>query len=127
MTQANTDGRSPTHYKTNEKEGKQHWDRAWELYREAWFVLNITKYVERYRGKNGIKDLEKARHYLDKLIELETQALTDRQVEVVHYRTKEQRIMCCSDTANQKATEIVENVTCIRCNAILQSFLQPKG
>lgn len=53
---------------------QQHWDRAWDLYREAWFVLNITKYCERYRKKDGIKDLEKARHYLDKLIEKETEA-----------------------------------------------------
>ena len=32
---------------------------------------NIIKYVVRYRDKNGIEDLKKARHYLDKLIELE--------------------------------------------------------
>lgn len=55
--------------------GEQHWDRMWRLYREAWFVGNITKYVERYRGKDGIKDLLKAQHYLAKLIELETAEL----------------------------------------------------
>jgi len=33
---------------------------------------NVVKYVTRYKAKNGIKDLEKARHYLDKLIEVET-------------------------------------------------------
>ena len=32
---------------------------------------NIIKYVTRFRKKNGIQDLEKARHYLDKLIEVE--------------------------------------------------------
>lgn len=32
---------------------------------------NIIKYVSRHRDKNGIRDLEKARHYLDKLIEVE--------------------------------------------------------
>lgn len=57
------------HYKT--EEGEQHWDRMWRFYREAWFVGNITKYVERYRDKNGIEDLKKAQHYLQKLIELE--------------------------------------------------------
>ena len=57
------------HYKN--RKGQQHWDRAWDLYREAWFVLNITKYVERYREKGGLTDLLKAQHYLDKLIELE--------------------------------------------------------
>ena len=33
---------------------------------------NIIKYVTRWRAKNGIKDLEKARHYIDLLIEMET-------------------------------------------------------
>lgn len=30
---------------------------------------NIIKYVTRHPDKNGLADLEKARHYLDKLIE----------------------------------------------------------
>ncbi len=33
---------------------------------------NVVKYVARFRHKDGIQDLEKARHYLDKLIEVET-------------------------------------------------------
>ena len=32
---------------------------------------NIIKYVTRWRNKNGINDLCKARHYIDLLIELE--------------------------------------------------------
>ena len=31
---------------------------------------NIIKYVTRYKDKNGVEDLKKARHYLDKLIEV---------------------------------------------------------
>jgi len=34
-------------------------------------VGNVIKYVCRYQLKGGIKDLEKARHYLDMMIELE--------------------------------------------------------
>ena len=34
-------------------------------YREA----NIIKYVSRYASKNGLQDLEKARHYLEMLID----------------------------------------------------------
>lgn len=34
---------------------------------------NIIKYVCRYGKKNGLEDLEKARHYLDMLIALEKQ------------------------------------------------------
>lgn len=32
---------------------------------------NIVKYVSRWRDKGGVEDLMKARHYLDKLIEVE--------------------------------------------------------
>ena len=32
---------------------------------------NIIKYVCRYKNKNGLEDLKKARHYIDILIELE--------------------------------------------------------
>ena len=32
---------------------------------------NVIKYVSRWRKKNGIKDLEKAKHYIELLIELE--------------------------------------------------------
>ena len=32
---------------------------------------NVIKYVSRWRKKNGIADLEKAKHYIELLIELE--------------------------------------------------------
>lgn len=32
---------------------------------------NVIKYVTRWRKKDGRKDLEKARHYIDLLLELE--------------------------------------------------------
>lgn len=35
----------------------------------GWLEGNIVKYVSRWREKGGLKDLEKARHYLAKLIE----------------------------------------------------------
>lgn len=38
----------------------------------GFFEGNVVKYVTRWRGKGGVEDLRKARHYLDKLIELET-------------------------------------------------------
>lgn len=33
---------------------------------------NVIKYVSRWRDKNGLADLEKAKHYIELLIELET-------------------------------------------------------
>jgi hypothetical protein len=56
-----------THYKTG---GEEHWDRVHRLGLD-YFQGQITKYVERWKLKNGIQDLEKARHFLDKYIELE--------------------------------------------------------
>lgn len=49
---------------------------------EAWMTTeefagflrgNVIKYVARCTQKNGLEDLRKARHYLDKLIEFELQ------------------------------------------------------
>ena len=33
---------------------------------------SVIKYVSRWRNKNGVADLKKAKHFLDLLIELET-------------------------------------------------------
>lgn len=54
------------HYK---KGGEEHWDRAWRLNYDP-FQYIITKWIERWRDKGGLQDLEKARHALDKYIEL---------------------------------------------------------
>lgn len=37
----------------------------------GYFEGNVIKYVTRWRQKNGIADLEKAKHYIELLIELE--------------------------------------------------------
>lgn len=34
---------------------------------------NAVKYLSRWRHKGGVEDLKKARHYIDKLIETETE------------------------------------------------------
>ncbi len=39
----------------------------------GYFEGNVVKYVSRWRKKNGIADLEKAKHYIDLLIQLETE------------------------------------------------------
>lgn len=36
----------------------------------------IIKYVSRFRAKNGVQDLEKAKHVIDMLIEFETKKAT---------------------------------------------------
>jgi hypothetical protein len=37
----------------------------------GYFEGNVIKYVTRWRDKGGVSDLEKARHYIDMLIQLE--------------------------------------------------------
>jgi|TARA_R110000823_G_C15712087_1_gene477671 hypothetical protein len=50
--------------------GTQPWDFIAEQGLD-FFEGNIIKYVVRWKRKNGVDDLRKARHYLDKLIEME--------------------------------------------------------
>ena len=67
MKKANDDQIGGNHYKDKII---QPWDfiAANEL---GYFEGNIVKYVSRWRDKGGMVDLKKAKHYLDKLIELE--------------------------------------------------------
>jgi len=37
----------------------------------GYFEGNVIKYVTRWKNKNGVADLEKAKHYLEMLIEFE--------------------------------------------------------
>jgi hypothetical protein len=62
------------HYRTKQY---QPWDvmRDWMTAEQySGFLLGaIIKYVARYRDKSGVEDLKKARHFLDKLIESESE------------------------------------------------------
>ena len=55
----------------------QPWD-TWMPWNLNGFQANILKYVVRYRDKGGLKDLEKAKHFLEKLIEIETARGADK-------------------------------------------------
>ena len=63
----------PDYYKG--ENGKDLFDMFEEEFPKEWtigfYVLNLVKYARRYKGKNGIEDLKKARTYLDRLIEFE--------------------------------------------------------
>lgn len=52
------------------KNGVQPWDII-QQYDLNFFAGNIVKYILRYKYKNGVEDLQKAEHYIKKLIELE--------------------------------------------------------
>lgn len=55
----------------------QHWDIV-EEYGLNYFEGAVVKYVLRHRDKNGVQDLKKARHTLDRLIEIEEARSAER-------------------------------------------------
>ena len=68
VTKANDTQIGGSHYK-NDGLHEEHWDRAWRLRYDCYQYI-ITKWIERWREKGGLQDLEKARHALDKYIEV---------------------------------------------------------
>jgi hypothetical protein len=64
---ANTHQVAGVHYQTT----IQPWDY---IHRNGigYLAGNVIKYVSRYKAKNGIQDLHKAKHYIEKLIEEES-------------------------------------------------------
>jgi hypothetical protein len=47
----------------------EHWDIA-IMHKMDFFQYQVTKYVMRWKKKNGVKDLEKAMHFIQKYIEV---------------------------------------------------------
>ena len=47
----------------------QHWDFVADALSGRYLEGVITKYITRWRKKNGVEDLLKAQHYLEKLVE----------------------------------------------------------
>ena len=71
-----------THYKRG---GEEHWDRVNRLGLN-YFQAAATKYIERcYLKDNVVQDLNKAIHYLEKLIEIETGNAGAELVEMCGY------------------------------------------
>ena len=66
MTNANARQVGGSHYRNK----IQHWD--WVASNELdYFQGQITKYVARWKNKNGMEALEKAQHFLEKYIEIQ--------------------------------------------------------
>lgn len=66
MTEANARQVGGDHYKTG---GEEHWDMV-ARFQLDYFQGQITKYVMRWKKKNGLQDLKKAQHFLQKYLEL---------------------------------------------------------
>lgn len=61
-----------SHYRA----GIQHWDLMAHN-RVGYFEAQITKYITRWKKKNGVQDVEKSIHYFEKLTELLNQDVLD--------------------------------------------------
>jgi hypothetical protein len=65
VSQANSKQVGGNHYGLS---GLQHWDLV-VMFKWDYFQGQITKYLMRWKKKNGVQDLEKAAHFLEKYIE----------------------------------------------------------
>ena len=71
MSNANEIQVAGDHYRVHGDNNLQHWDMV-AVFNLDYFQGQITKYVMRWKHKNGIEDLQKAAHFLQKYIELQT-------------------------------------------------------
>lgn len=90
------------HYKSQ----YQHWDLVLEL-KLDYLTGCATKYISRHRKKNGLQDLEKARHYLEKLQEEQKtfSSLKEHEIDQINLFVKANdltneernlvRVICC--------------------------------
>ena len=92
------------HYRTDSE--IQVWDFI-DQYDIPYLEGNVLKYVIRHRNKNGVKDLKKAKHYLQKIMERKQQKLVSfREVDFAKLRQSygmndSERIICvCTLTGN---------------------------
>jgi hypothetical protein len=104
-----------THYQQVTALGLQHWDLA-ALFHLDYFQGQVTKYLFRWRLKGGLQDLHKARHYLDKYLEVETACAMG-----VHAVGPAPNTTLCGarSVALDRQTIIQEEVTCPRCLGVL--------
>lgn len=70
------------HYKSD----YQHWDFVSET-RMHYLLANATKYISRFHKKNGIQDLKKAMHYVDKALEVFQKESSDKYEKAEKFAT----------------------------------------
>ncbi len=73
MSDANEKQVAGTHYRA----AYQHWDWVTDI-SLSYLPSQVTKYLIRWKKKNGVQDLEKAKHFLDKYIEVRTNEMALR-------------------------------------------------
>ena len=89
------------------------------------FQGNVIKYITRYKDKNGVKDLEKAKHYLELIKELHpnnnSRKITSYEIDSVNEYVYANKIdtdaakiirivSLCGDDKITKAIELIDNL-----------------
>ena len=75
MNTKETEKQRPSVCANDKQTGGTHYDQPIQFWDFAvannipWLEANIMKYVSRHKKKNGLEDLKKAQHYLEKLME----------------------------------------------------------
>lgn len=95
------------HYRLNP--AYQHWDLVVDT-NMGYFEGQITKYVTRWRRKNGVQDLKKAIHYINKLISLyedERLRIVNRLRDISTPEKLEKFYNFCSDQKLSRAEVII--------------------
>lgn len=109
MPTANEVQHGGTHYV---KHGRlQHWDVV-AHFGLGYFEGQATKYLFRWRDKGGILDLEKAIHYIQKLIELEQGKGADPDIVE---RVGLARAAACEHDLQLVQTPVGEGTRCRNC------------
>ncbi len=122
---ANADQVGGEHYKSK----FEHWDMVEETgmgYLEA----NATRYVVRWRKKNGLQDLEKALHYTQKLLEVVVASKgTHRNNKAMPLKSIDAKILLlgatfCKDNAlTRTETDIVLRLLCWKTSENIQDAI----
>jgi hypothetical protein len=112
------------HYKAGNP-AQEHWNLAVDLNWD-YLTAQVIKYAMRWKKKNGIQDLEKARHFLDKLIEVEKarQALVVKTVAETPYGSVLPRMRGCPCECHMGG-DILHVTPC--CSGMIQESQREDG
>lgn len=84
----------------------QHWDLVAE-YGMSYFIGNMTKYLCRWHKKDGVKDLEKSLHYLEKLINLSLKCVVPPPMKMGRFGMQSAERFCIEQGLSALETSIV--------------------
>lgn len=102
----------------------QHWDFVLRALQGRYLEGNITKYLTRHRSKNGLQDLQKARHYLSKLMQecrsgTVTSMVSAEALYIGLSRFQSAEHFCDVNGVNEKEREIIIKLSRWSCLADL--------